>query len=156
MSQIPKNEHIKELTIKRLFNAKREIVFKMWTEPEHVSKWFGPKGFTVENCVLELKPGGQFLVNMKRPDGKIYPSTGIFREILPPDKLVFSLVSHFDDDGNPLVEMLNELTFSEENGKTKMVMHIIEIRTVSDVIPLQGLEFAWNQSFDKLSNALAR
>ena len=58
---------------------------------------------------------------MKSKDGKIYPSTGIFREVSPPQKLIFSLVSHFDDNGNSQVEMLNTLTFTEEKGKTKMV-----------------------------------
>ena len=62
--------------------------------------------------------------------------------------------NNFDDKGNSQVEMLNELVFTEENGKTKMIMHITEAKTLPGVIPLQGLEFAWNQSFDKLINTL--
>lgn len=154
MNQKQNNENIKELTITRIFNADRDIVFKMWTEAEHVSKWYGPKGFSVADCRIDPKSGGEFFVNMKSKDGKVYPSTGIYREISPPDKLVFSLVSHFDDNGNPQVEMLNTLTFKKENGKTKMVMVIEEVKTISGIVPLKGLDFAWGQSFDKMAEAL--
>lgn len=154
MSQKQNEEHIKELTITRTFEIDRETLFNMWTEPEHVSKWFGPKNFTVADCKIELKPGGEFIVNMKTPDGKIYPSTGVFREITPPEKLVFALISHFDDEGNPQMEMLNTITFSEQGSKTKMIMIIEEIKTLPGVVPLKGLDFAWNQSFDKLEKAL--
>ena len=155
MNQQTTNENIQELTITRVFNANRELVFKMWTEPEHLSKWYGPKGFSVAGCEIDLKPNGAFNIDMKRPDGQIYPTKGVFREISPPEKLVFSLLSHFDDQNKPQVEMLNNLTFIEENGKTKMTMHIVEVKTISGVVPLKGLDFAWNQSFDKLSEALS-
>ncbi len=154
MSQQSNNEIIKEVIITRYFKADRDTVFKMWTEAEHVSKWYGPKGFSVENCRIDPKPGGEFFVNMKSRDGKIYPSNGIYREVSSPDKLIFSLVSHFDDLGNPQVEMLNTLSFTEENGQTKMVMVITEAKTIPEVVPLKGLDFAWNQSFDKIQAVL--
>lgn len=154
MSNQSKSESRKEITITRLFNADRETVFKMWTEAEHVSKWYGPKGFSVADSRVDPKPGGEFFINMKSKDGKIYPSTGIFKEVSPPDKLVFSLISHFDDNGIPQVEMLNTLIFKEEHGKTKMILVIIESKTISGVEPLKGLDFAWNQSFDKMAEAL--
>ena len=59
-----KNVNETELTITRIFNAKPDQVYKMWTEPEHVAKWFGPKGFTVPEAKIELKKGGEFLVQM--------------------------------------------------------------------------------------------
>ena len=144
----------KELTLTRVFNADRETVFKMWTEPEHFSNWYGPKGFTVPECDIDLRPGGKFHVQMKSPDGKIYPHYGIYHEIISPEKLVFSLPSHFDEKGNPQVEMLNSLSFTEENGKTKMVMHIVEVKTMPGIVPLKGLDYAWNQSFDKMEEIL--
>lgn len=150
MNQIESKKNIKEITLKRIFEIDREILFDMWTKPEHVSKWFGPKNFDVADCTINLKPNGEFLINMKSPEGKIYPSTGIFREFIRPEKLVFSLVSHFDDNGNPQMEMLNTLTFSEKNGLTTMVMIIKEVKSPPEIIPLKGLDIAWNQSFDKL------
>ena len=154
MNQDQKNEHIKELIIKRSFNISRTILYEMWTKPEHLSKWYGPKNFSVSECRTDLQPGGEFFINMKSPDGKIYPSTGIWRELDPPGKLVFSLVSHFDDNGHPQMEMLNTLIFEEEENITKMIMKIKEIKTLPEINPLKGLDFAWNQSFDKLSSLI--
>ena len=142
------------MTIKRTFKASRELVFEMWTKPEHVSKWYGPKGFSVDRCTIDLKPGGEFIVNMKRPDGQVYPTKGIYHVVSSPEKLIFSLISHFDDNGNPQVEMKNTLTFTKENGQTTMVMNIIEVKTIPGVDPLKNLDFAWNQSFDRFVDTL--
>ena len=156
MSQQTTNENIPELTITRTFNVDRELVFKMWTEPEQVSKWYGPKGFSIDGCKIDLRAGGEWLVNMKSPDGKIYPQKGIYVEVVPPEKLVFSFPSHFDDNGNSQVEMLNSLTFTKEDGKTTMTLHITEVKTIPGVVPLKGLDYAWGQSFDKLAEAIEK
>ncbi len=154
MKQQTVNENIKELTITRTFNANREMVFKMWTDPEHVSKWYGPKGFSITECKIDLRPGGEWLAQMKSPDGKVYPSKGFYKEIVPSEKLVFLFPSHFDENGNSQVEMLNTVTLIEKEGKTKMTLHIVEVKTIPGVVPLKGLDYAWGQSFDKLAAVL--
>ena len=149
-----KNQEQNEIKIERVFNTKPSVMFKMWTDPDHFSKWYGPKGFTVPECELDVRPGGKMLVKMKSPDGKMYPSPGIYHQIVENEKLVFSLLSHYDNQGNPQVEMLNSIIFEENEGKTKMTMHIVEVKTIPGVEPLKGLDFAWNSSFDKLEIAL--
>ena len=149
-----KNQAQNELKIERVFNAKPNVIFKMWTDPNHFSKWYGPKGFTVPECKLDTRPGGEMLVRMKSPDGKIYPSPGIYHELIENEKIVFSLLSHYDDHGNPQVEMLNSIYLEEYKGKTKMIMHIVEVKTIPGVEPLKGLDFAWNSSFDRLEAEL--
>lgn len=149
-------QHVKELTMTRTFNAKRELVFNMWTKPELFSKWYGPKGFTIPVCDIDLRPGGEFQVEMKAPNGKSYPHKGIYHEVTPPEKLVFSLPSHFDDNGQPQVEMLNSVIFTEEDGKTTINFQITEVKTIPGVVPLKGLDFAWGQSFDKLGEVIEK
>ena len=144
-----------EMTIIRIFNSTPEALFKMWTIPQQFAKWYGPNGFTIPQCKLDVRPGGVMDVKMKAPNGSIYPSPGVFREVIENKKLVFSLLSHHDDNGDPQMEMLNSLTFEEEEGgKTKMTMHIAVVKTISGVEHLKGLDFAWGQSFDKVSQIL--
>ncbi|MHA1992085.1 MAG: SRPBCC family protein [Candidatus Hodarchaeales archaeon] len=149
------NENTKELTLERVFNASPEQIFKMWTDPEHLAKWYGPKGITVADCKLDVRPGGKITIDMKMPNGAIYPSPGIFREIVENEKLVFSLLSHYDENGEPQIEMLQTVTLEEQDGKTKMIFNVVEVKTIEGVVPLKGLDRAWGQSFDKLEEALA-
>lgn len=101
-----------------------------------------------------MRPEGKFLINMKAPNGDIYPSEGVFKELIESEKLVFTLPSHEDKNGNSQVEMLNTVTFTEKQGKTEMTLQILEVRTIPGVQPLKGLDYAWGQSFDKLEEAL--
>jgi uncharacterized protein YndB with AHSA1/START domain len=162
LKEIQKKEHDMnktknkpELTITRIFNATPEQVYKMWTVPENFAKWYGPQGFSVPEVKLDLKVGGELFAQMKAPNGKLYPTRGTFLEIVPNEKLVFSLPSHFDDNGNPQVEMLNSMLLTKEDeGKTKMTFHIVEAKTIPGVEPLKGLDHAWGQSFDKMEKSL--
>jgi len=124
-----KSKQNKELVIIRVFNAPRDIVFKMWTEAEHLAKWWGPKGFDVIVKKLELKPGGVFHYCMAKNDMEMWGKF-VYREIVAPEKLVF-INSFSDKDGNitrspfmanwPL-EVLNTLTFKEQDGKTTVTL----------------------------------
>ena len=71
----------RELTIARIVDASRELVFKAWTDPKQVAQWWGPKGFTNPVCEMDVRPGGAFRIVMRAPDGIEYPTTGIFSEI---------------------------------------------------------------------------
>jgi uncharacterized protein YndB with AHSA1/START domain len=84
----PTNTKQKELVITRTFNAPRLLVWKALTYPEWVKKWWGPKGFTAPVAQIDLKVGGKYLYCMRSPDGKDYWSTGEYREIDYPQKLV--------------------------------------------------------------------
>src|SRR3974377_2327336 len=79
----------REITITRVFNAPRALVFKAWTDAAELAQWWGPKGFTNPVCELDVRVGGVIRIHMRSPDGSVYPMKGEFREIVPPERLVF-------------------------------------------------------------------
>src|SRR5680860_496485 len=80
----------RDLTITRVFDAPRDLVYKAWTDPALMTRWFGPKDFTNPVCELDVRPGGAILIHMQGPDGTVYPMTGEFQEVVPPERLVFT------------------------------------------------------------------
>jgi uncharacterized protein YndB with AHSA1/START domain len=116
--------------ISRLFDAPRERVWKAWTEPAQLKQWWGPKGFKVHTCKVDLKPGGIFLYGMKAADGSDVWGRFTYREIKAPEKLVF-IVSFSDPQGgvsrHPWMESwplhtMSTVTFEQLNGKTKVTV----------------------------------
>ncbi len=87
------------LTISRVFDAPRALVWKAWTTPAYVMRWWGPKGFTSPVCRIDLRVGGRFTFSMRTPDGKVFYNGGEFREIVPLEKIVW-LWYFADADGN--------------------------------------------------------
>jgi uncharacterized protein YndB with AHSA1/START domain len=109
----------------RVFDAPRELVWSAWTSPEHLPKWFGPKGVTIPRFTLDLRIGGTFHYCMRGPDGSELWGKWTFREIAAPDRLVFVL-SFADAAGKPVrapfaadwpLEMLSTITFAQHAGK---------------------------------------
>ena len=86
----------RELVITRIFDAPRELVWKAWTEPERLMHWWGPKGFTVHTCKVDLRPGGVFHYGMRAPDGSDIWGKFIYREIVAPERIVF--IGSFSDE----------------------------------------------------------
>jgi len=78
----------RELVITRVFDAPRELVWKAWIDPERVRRWWGPKNFTAPVCKIDLRVGGAYLYCMRSPEGKDYWSRGVYREIVPPERIV--------------------------------------------------------------------
>lgn len=89
----------KESAITRVFDAPREKAWKAWTDPEGVKKRWGPKNFTAPHISIDLRVGGAYLYCMRSPDGKDYWSTGVYREIVPLERLVLT-DSFADEKGN--------------------------------------------------------
>ena len=138
------------LKIERVFDAPRDLVFRAWTEPEHMAKWFGPKGFKATVLKNDLRPGGQYRIHMLGPDGDHW-TQGVFREIDPP-KLLVMAGSWADADGNPTrPETTLTLMFDDLGGKTRLTLHnaIFESTTARDLH--QG---GWNSSLDCLAEYL--
>jgi len=142
--------------IVRVFDAPRELVWRAWTEPQHMAKWFGPKDFTIPNCEVDPRVGGLLRVTMRSPDGQNYPMKGIFREVVKPERLSFSNIA-IDNDGNHLLEGVTTVTFEDLGGKTKMTLDAHAVGLVPQApAMLAGMEAGWSGSFDKLAAALAR
>jgi uncharacterized protein YndB with AHSA1/START domain len=154
----PINQHAqRELVITRIFDAPRELVFKAWLASKHVSQWWGPNGFTTPVCELDARPGGSIHIDMKGPDGTIYPGGGAFHEIVEPERIVMTTTAFSDGDGNPLLEVLNTVTFDEYNGKTKLTLRAVVIRSTPEVLAaIDGMEVGWTQSLGRLAVHLAK
>jgi len=146
----------KEMTLTRVINAPRQIVFNAWTDPQQLQKWWGPKGFTNPVCKADAIPGGEILIHMQAPDKTIYPMDGEFHEIVEPEKLVFTTAA-LDKNGNRLFEILNTVTFSDENGKTKIHLHAAVSNITEEGRPyLDGMNEGWNQSIDRLNELVEK
>jgi uncharacterized protein YndB with AHSA1/START domain len=140
------------LVITRIFDAPRSLVFKAWTEPEHMVNWFGPRGFTSKVLKNDLRPGGAYRIHMRGPDGDDHWSQGVFREIVPPERLVM-VGSWADADGNPTrPETTLTLLFEDVGGKTRLTLHnaVFESVTARDLH-----EGGWSTSLDCLAEYLA-
>jgi uncharacterized protein YndB with AHSA1/START domain len=145
-----------EFVITRVFDAPRELVFKAWTDPKRVARWWGPFGFTNPVCELDVRPGGAIRIHMRGPDGTIYPMTGVYHEIVEPERLVFTSAA-LDGKGNPLFEVLHTITFAEQGGKTTLIMKARIAKTTLEAAPyLAGMETGWKQSADRLVEHMAK
>lgn len=139
------------LTIERTFNAPRDLVWKAWTEPEHVRQWLGPGGFTATDFQMDPAPGGAWSSRMVGPDGGKYANRGVIREVIEPERLVFTFAWD-DENGEPGREMLITITLTEEGGRTQMTFHQAEFESAED---RDGHEQGWSESFDKLAAFLS-
>ena len=152
------NQIGRAIDITRIFDAPPDLVFKAFIDARLLAKWFGPTVFTNPVCEVDARPGGAFLIHMRGPDGAIYPCRGLFKEISAPKRLVFTGSAFEDQDGNPIVEMLNTVTLAERNGKTELTLHAEVIKMVKSTpeiaAALDGWQEGWSQSFGKLAGIL--
>jgi uncharacterized protein YndB with AHSA1/START domain len=145
-----------ELVLTRVFDAPRELVFKSWTDPRHVEKWWGPHGFTCPRCELDVRPGGTILIHMRGPDGRVYPMTGVYQEVVEPERLVFTSAA-LDDQGNALFEILNTIVLTEQGPKTKQTLRARVIKRSAQAAPyLAGMEVGWTQTLERLAAYVAK
>jgi len=142
------------VTLLRAFDAPRELVWKAWTDPKMMAQWFGPRGFTNPVCELDVRVGGSLRIVMRGPDGQDYPMKGKFREVVAPERLVFTNIAT-DNDGNHLLEGETTVTFTEKDGKTKLTVtsHAVGLAPIAPQM-LAGMEAGWTQSIDKLEGLL--
>jgi uncharacterized protein YndB with AHSA1/START domain len=144
------------VNIVRVFDAPRALVWQAWTDPTMMAQWFGPRGFTIPLCELEVRVGGSLRIVMRGPDGNEYPMKGVFREVVAPERLVFGNIA-IDQDGNHLLEGETIVTFAEQAGKTTLTLktHAVGRVPIAKQM-LAGMEAGWTQSIDKLEKRLAR
>ncbi len=142
----------RELVIRRIFDAPRHLVFKAWTEPERLMRWWGPRGFSMTFCKMDLFPGGAYRFHMRSPEGTEHRLQGVFREIAEPERLVMT-GSWADSQGNPTSpETTLTLTFEEHDGKTKLTLHQAIFESVTARDAHRG---GWTSSLECLAEYLA-
>jgi uncharacterized protein YndB with AHSA1/START domain len=141
------------LVISRVFDAPRSVVFKAWIESEHLAHWFGPRGFALTFCKMDLRPGGSYRFGMHSAEGTDHWLQGVYQEIVEPEKLVCTY-AWADANGNATrPETLLELTFAEQHGKTTMTLRqsVFESVTACDM-HRQG----WTSSLDRLAEYVSK
>ena len=148
---------VKEVRIERIFNAPRGLVFKCFTDEKLLAQWWGPQGFTNPVCELDLRPNGKIRIDMTGPDGTVYPMTGMFRVIDPPEHLLFSTAAFGDGNGNYKLQDSNTITFEEDNGQTILQLHAEVTKAEPETYEaLAGMEEGWKESFDRLADLLQK
>ncbi|MDE3172644.1 MAG: SRPBCC domain-containing protein [Gemmatimonadota bacterium] len=160
----------RDIVIIREFDAPRPLVWDAWTRPEHLARWWGPRVFTNPVCELDVRPGGRFRIVMRAPDGTDYPMSGVYREVVPPERLVYTN----DLSGQPeaWMDMLNDargtprgtpvddsvvtVTFVEREGRTTVTISTrfasaAEAQAFRRMMMVEG----WTESLVKLAALLA-
>jgi uncharacterized protein YndB with AHSA1/START domain len=152
----------RELVVTRTFGARRELVWKAWTEPEYLMRWWGPKNFTSPVCQVDFRVGGVYLFCMRSPEGQDFWSTGVYREIIEPERIAYTH-SFADEKGNPVpashyqmpgdwpAETLTTVIFEEDQGKTKLTLRHTGIPSG---VMSEMARAGWNESLDKLAESL--
>jgi len=114
-----------EVVITRTFDAPCALVWQAWTDPKHVMQWWGPAGFNNESCTSDLRVGGRFQLEMRAPDGNVYPYVGTFREIVELERIVYEGEAA---EGPPCgagipPRAVATISFAEQQGKTRLTLH---------------------------------
>jgi uncharacterized protein YndB with AHSA1/START domain len=144
------------LTLVRILDAPRELVFKLWTDPGHLVTWWGPKDFTNPVCEFDARVGGTIRIHMRGPDGTVYPMGGTVEEVVEPKRLVFTSTAFEGKDGQPLLINRNTVTFDDLDGKTKLTLHVCVVKAgpgTEEV--LGGMDQGWSESFERLLDLAA-
>jgi uncharacterized protein YndB with AHSA1/START domain len=145
----------RELTLVRLFKAPRALVFKAFTDPTHLARWWGPHGFTNPVCAFDARPGGALRIHMRAPDGTIYVTSGVIQEIVAPERLVFTIAA-LEGDGTIRLENLTTVSFVERAGTTELTLQVRVLRaTAAAAANLAGMEVGWSQSLERLGELVA-
>lgn len=134
------------VTIERLFDAPISLVWKAWTQPEHISHWWGPKGMKIEIVEHDFKVGGKWKYNMPMPNGKLFVSEGKYLEIIPGQKIVTTA------DFRPMTEGVElHMLFEERDQQTLFTFHVVHD---TEDYKLQqekmGIYNGWGSAFDRL------
>jgi uncharacterized protein YndB with AHSA1/START domain len=153
----------RELVLTRTFAAPRALVFRAWTEPEHLQRWLGPRGWTMTDCTIDLRPGGVWHYCLRGARGEETWGRAVYREISPPARLVFT--DSFADAAGNLVEptrygmspsypgeVLVTVTFDERDGQT-----LLTLRLTVEAMPdaeREGFQHGWGETLDRLAEAL--
>lgn len=149
--------------VTRIVDAPRALVFKAWTEPERMVRWWAPKGWSTPSCKVDLRPGGIFHYCMRSPEGNDFWGRGIYREIAEPQRLAYT--DSFSNEEGRLVEPARygmsygypsetqvTVTFAEREGRTEVVLH----HAVPDSVPERaGILQGWTEMLDRLAGELA-
>ncbi|TGM58432.1 SRPBCC domain-containing protein [Leptospira adleri] len=159
------------LILTRIFDAPKNLIFKLWTTPEHVARWWGPNGFTNPICEIDLRPGGNYYYVMRSPEGIDYPIRGTFLEVIPDEKIVYT--ETLDEHPKEWLEsMRNEIGTGEEFAsnsvitvtfekepvdRTKIKIHtLFRTNEIKGAFLKMGMIEGWSESLDRFDAEVKR
>ena len=148
----PQELEERTLVLSRVFDAPRALVFKVWTQPEHLARWWGPRNYTVISYKADVRVDGSFRFGVRSPENTEHWAHGTYREIAPPERLVFTTAWEHPD-GSPKHETLVTLTFAEQGEKTKLTLKQTQFESVTSRDLHRG---GWSSTFDLLEEYLAK
>jgi len=142
----------RELIFTRVFDAPRELVFKVWMDPRHAKNWCGPRDYPATHLEMDVRPGGVWRGCLRSTEtGKELVHGGVFREVTEPDRIVFTFA--WEEAGERGLETLVTVTFVEQNGKTQMTFQQSPFQSVKERDGHQG---GWTSTFDRLEEYLTK
>jgi uncharacterized protein YndB with AHSA1/START domain len=142
----------RELVVTRIIDAPRTLVFKAWTEPEQVARWWGPQGFVTTHCDMDIRPGGAFRCCMRSPAGTDHWKRGVYREIVEPERIVFTFAWE-DADGRLGHELLTTVTFADLGQQTRLTLHQAMFETAERRDDHRG---GWTSCFERFTEYMRK
>ena len=141
----------REIVMTRVFDAPRKLVWEAWTSPEHLPHWMlGPPGWTMPVCEVDLRPGGSWHFVWRKADGAEMAMRGVYREVVPPERLVST-----ESWGGDWPETLNTLLLVEEDGRTTMTLTVLyPSKEARDAALQTGMKEGMNATFVRLDEYL--
>jgi uncharacterized protein YndB with AHSA1/START domain len=144
----------REIVFTRTFARPRHLLFEAWTKPEHLRHWYGCEGSSITLCEADLRPGGQWRRVMRMPDGSEHPFHGVYRDILPNERLVYTECYEMPSIGSP--EWLTTVLFEDVEGLTKLTHSILHnSKEVRDGHLQAGIEAGTIQTLNRLDDHVA-
>jgi len=147
----------REIVLTRVFDAPRELVWEAWTDPKHVVHWWGPRGFTTTIEKMDVRPGGVWKHVMHGPDGTDYPNSSVFKEVVKPERIVYSHGG--GKKGGPGAHFVATWTFEALDGdKTRVTMRGV-FDTAADrdmVVKEYGAIEGGKQTLERFAEYLAK
>jgi len=142
----------RDLVLTRLIDAPREKLYRAWTEPELLKQWFAPAPYTTPRAELDVRVGGANTVVMRSPDGNDIPCSGVYLEVVPNQRLVFTdAYTHaWEPSGKAFMTVI--LTFEDEGGKTRYTARVRHWTTEDrEAHEKMGFHQGWGQCADQLA-----
>jgi len=142
---------LRELVLTRTVAMDRALVWRLWTEPQHLAQWWGPHGFTNPECSIEPRPGGRLRILMRSLDGQEYLNVGIVQVAEPPERLVFT-IALLNPDGSRQLENLTTVDLIERGAATEVTVRVQVLRATTDAGEnLAGMGDGWSESLARLA-----
>ena len=159
----------RDFVLTRVFDVPRSLVFKAWTDPKHMAQWWGPRIATTPICEMDVRPGGAYRIVMRLPDGNLLPLKGFYREVVEPERLVWTmdhseLPPEWHDKVDPnrqhadaVGEATSTITFEDLDGKTKLTIRIRFVSTdIRNAMMRLGMNEGWTESLARLAELAAK